>query len=300
MITDDNTILTQLQTGELDLWADVSEPLADRVRSLPGTKSLTIPVAFTAVAALNLSRPSVSDRRVRQALRYATDSAEILDKVAHHVGVMQESFIPSVVRGYAPLPLARYNITKANSMLDAAGWKRGGDGTRVKEGKPLSIEVAIPAGSQTASLTAELLRESWQRAGVKLDLHAYSSAQFFAPYADGGVLYGGKYDAAIFSTGANIDADQRTNLGCGHNPPNGFNFSHYCNRAVDAAFATYASTFDEKLQATAARTAQQLVDDDVPMIVFYERSFLYTSDTHLQNFHPKAFGTFDDFMNVDN
>ena len=299
IITDDNTLLTQLQTGELDLWTHIASTFAPRARTLPNKTTQVVPSKYTSAVYFNVSHPTVSDPAVRRALRYATDRKAIYQKTVTGAGILQESFLPTVVRDYYAVPADPFDIRKANAILDRAGWRRGPDGTRAKAGQILSIDMAIPSGYQPSAVVAELIRTTWAQIGVKLDLHPYATAQFFAPYSVGGIVQTGKFDAALLSQSSDPIADAIDFVGCTHAPPSGSNLMRYCNHAVDADFEKYQSIYDHTEQAKLAKDAQLRVHDDAPMIVMYERAFVFTGDSNIKNFHPKAFGEMDDFMNVD-
>ena len=82
MITDENTDFTQLQTGELDLWALINGALAQRVRTLPDKGITVTPGGIISGLYFNVTRPAVSDARVRRALRLATDQRSVVAKIA--------------------------------------------------------------------------------------------------------------------------------------------------------------------------------------------------------------------------
>ena len=54
--------------------------------------------------------------------------------------------------------LSKPDVDGANKQLDAAGWTRTGDGTRTKDGKPLSIRFVIPSGVATSAQESQLVQ----------------------------------------------------------------------------------------------------------------------------------------------
>ncbi|UCH60925.1 MAG: hypothetical protein JSV61_05450, partial [Anaerolineales bacterium] len=70
------------------------------------------------------------------------------------------------------------NIAEANSILDAAGWVRGADGIRAKDGVRLSILYQTSTNSVRQG-TQALVKQMWEAIGVETELRNIDSAVFF-------------------------------------------------------------------------------------------------------------------------
>ena len=72
-----------------------------------------------------------------------------------------------------------FNVDKANQILDAAGWKRGADGIRAKDGKKLKFvfQTSINAPRQK---TQAIVKQACQKAGIDLELKAVTASVFFS------------------------------------------------------------------------------------------------------------------------
>lgn len=298
LVTDDNTLYTQLQTGELDLWTSIGGVLAGRAKSLPNVSFTLSPTLYVAGIYLNTSVPALRNAEVRRALRLATDREYLYEKVAYRMGTLSESVVAPSTDGYADLPRVPYDPAAAKKLLDDAGWIVGPDGIRSKDGVRLALTIALGTGYPPAAQTAELLRTYWSKIGVEVATKAYSTAQYFAPASSGGILQTSHFDAALFSYAGSAFADILDGYGCAHRSPNGFNSSQYCNPIVDTAVATYVRTYDATARIPLAASFQKRVDDDVPVIVTYVRSFGNAYTPHLVGYHPTAFGI-DDVMKLD-
>ncbi len=204
MITDNNTLYTQLQTGEIDLWQLINGTLAQRVQRLPGKATATTYGGALSGIYFNVSHATVSDPRVRDALRYATDQRTMVDKVALGNGTPQRSLVSTVNPDYLPLPLLPYDLARAAALLDSAGWRAGADGKRSKNGVPLTIDLAVPAGYPPSETTAGVLSADWGRIGIQVAIHPWSMTSYFAPAEAGGPLRSGKFDAALFSQASGV------------------------------------------------------------------------------------------------
>ncbi len=300
IVTDQNTIFTQLQTGELDLWDTVEGALAQRARALPGKAIASRLSDFSNAIFFNTSRGVVADPAVRRALAYATDRRVALEKIGFGDGVLTEGLITRTSPDTLELPLVPFDLQRANALLDAAGWKRGPDGTRIRNGVPLAIELAYPAGYVPSATQAAILHDEWGQAGVALTIHAWSNAQFFAPESAGGIIMSGKFDVALYaeSTGP-LFANVNGVYDCAGIPPNGFNAPRYCNRTVDALNGRYLQTFEPAARRAIAHEMQRRIDADTPAIVLYQRTFLAAYDVRLRGYHPNSFSYWGDPLDLD-
>jgi peptide/nickel transport system substrate-binding protein len=299
IITDGNTIFTQLQTGELDLWATVSGGFADRVRHTNGVGVVAARSPYMSGIYFNNRHTVVRDAAVRRALRLATDRAYLLHTVYHDTGTLAESVVPSVAIDFdARLPQAPYDPAAAERLLDAAGWRRGADTMRAKNGVPLVIGIALPSGYAASASTAELLRAQWGKIGVGVEVKAYGTGQFFGD-ATSGVLPSGNFDAALLSLPGEVYADVAPTFGCAYAPPHGFNETRYCRPAIDAEMSAYIATYDPVRRAVIAARIQTQIDRDSPGIILYERGFTYAFRTTVHGFTPNSFAPFDSLAEVD-
>jgi peptide/nickel transport system substrate-binding protein len=299
IVPDRNTVLTQLQTGELDYWYPFGGAYLVRIQALTNVTYLRQPGYLYNHIDFNVSRPALRDAAVRRALRYAVDRATLRDKVGHGVGILQESMVPAPYPGVVKLPLVPYDLAKANALLDAAGWKRGSDGIRAKDGTRLALEFASSTGSPDVDTQLEIIRSSWQQIGVDMTVKRYPGSLMFAPAEGGGIVLGGRFDAIAFAWGVSPVDDLFGNFSCDAIPPKGQNDLHNCNTALEPLFIEFESEFDPGRQAAALSKAVRIIVNDAPTIVTTSREDMAAFNKDLKNFHPKNVTLFDDMMNVD-
>lgn len=293
IIPDYTTALNELQTGELDLLSGINGPDIDRVRTIPGKRLARYLDFYISGLFMNVTAPPTNDPAVRRALRLATDRRGIFERITRANGALTESVVPKILPGYADLPAVPFDPQAAGAVLEAAGWKLGGDGIRQKNGVQLAIDVALPGGYQPSSLTVEELRASWKQAGILMQSHVYGVGLFFAKATEGGIVEGGRFNGALFSTDIPGYSSLYNAFGCAAISPHGLNASRYCNPENDADLARLLETDDAAARTRLARTIQQRIYDDGPMVVFYERAGLAAFDERLRGFHPTAHEDFD-------
>lgn len=300
IVPDRNTVMTQLQSRSLDLWYPVPGNYFVRANALAGYTYIRQAAYYFNHIDFNLTSPKVKEVAVRKALEYAINRQEIHDKIAHGVGILQEGPAPQTAPYYMRnIPLVPFDLAKANEILDQAGWKRGADGLRAKNGVKLLLNYAAISGSQDVDQQLELIRQTFKQVGADLDIHHYSSATYFEPMQSGGILYGGKWDMTGFAWGADPIGDWSFLYACDEIPPAGQNDLRWCNKKVDAAAHAVFAHYDQNERDKDDAVIFQGLQDDTPMIVTSGREDIYVFNSDLKNFHPNAVTPFDDMMNVD-
>lgn len=295
-----DTLATLMQTGEVQLWPVVPSSMLDRMLALSNVKTDIQTSPFYAHLDFNVTRPLVSDLRVRQAIQLAIDRPELARKISHGHAVVQQSVVPSVVP-FAPkdIPFVAFDPNKAKQLLDDAGWKVGPDGIRVKNGQRLSLQFPYFTGSASADDAVEFIRQALHAVGIDVQTRKFAPAVFFAPYQQNGIVYGSKWDMTYFSWQALPVADISNLWECNQIPPNGQNVTHFCNKELDSLLEQVKGTYDEAKQRELVDRELKIIDANVPTIVLDVPQVGYTHSPNLTGFHPGAWTPFDNMMDVD-
>ena len=72
-----------------------------------------------------------------------------------------------------------FNVDKANQILESAGWKKGGDGIRAKDGKKLKF-VYQTSINNPRQKTQQIVKQACAKAGIELELKAVTANVFFS------------------------------------------------------------------------------------------------------------------------
>lgn len=300
IVADRNTLLSQLAAHEVDLWNLVPASYYERVKNIDGYMTFQQPSFSYNHVDFNLQRPALRDLAVRQALRLALDRKEIIAKIYHGVGYLQEVATP-ITASYnvTGIPVVPFDIAKANALLDKAGWTLGSDGIRSKNGLKLVLEVATNTGSQDVDNMLELVRSNWKKIGVGMDVRHYPAALLFAPLQSGGIVYGNKWDVIFFAWFNEAIGDYSQIYGCDAFPPNGQNDPRWCNQKAWSAMKALDSHYDQADRNRDVAVIMHEFVNDVPVIVMKLNQDIYAYNKDLKNFHPNGISLFDNMMNVD-
>jgi peptide/nickel transport system substrate-binding protein len=117
-------------------------------------------------------RRVVRDVRFRRALSLATDRHEINQVIYFGLAIEGQNTVLPESPLYRPeyrVAWASYDVNEANRLLDVIGLDRGSDGIRqLPDGRPLEIVVEDSGESAEKSDVLELIRDSWQKIGVRV------------------------------------------------------------------------------------------------------------------------------------
>jgi len=89
------------------------------------------------------------------------------------------NFLNSPDRFRSPNTNWEFNPDKANALLDGAGWARGGDGIRAKDGKRLRFVFQATANTTVQKLQA-VVKQAAARAGIEIEVKAIPAQVFFS------------------------------------------------------------------------------------------------------------------------
>ena len=297
IIPDRNTLLTQLQTGEVDMWNYVPPAYYDRVHALSNVATFRGPSFLYSHITFNTSHPALHEKVVRQALRLATDRKLLRDKINHGIGILQESMVTPASPFAVQEPPIPYDVAKANQMLDQAGWKRGSDGVRAKNGVRLALDYATAAGAPDVDARIEQIRTMWQQIGVAITPKHYNSGLYFQ--VTGGIVYGGKFDATGFSWQLTPDADLNPQTSCSLFPPAGQNLSRFCDPKLEPLLQQEKTAYKEAARKAIIAKAMPIIIDDDAFMVLYILEDVHAYNSDLTGWHPNNTTPYDDFLNAD-
>jgi len=116
---------------------------------------------------------------VRQALNLLVDRAAVQEQIYGRQGQTSANFLNAPSRFSSKNNRWEFNVGKANAVLDAAGWKRGADGVRAKDGKRLKMlyQTSINAPRQK---NQQIVKQAAAKAGMELELKSVVASVFFS------------------------------------------------------------------------------------------------------------------------
>lgn len=200
VIADDDARAEALATGAADV-GQIKPPHVERLRAA-GRRVFRMRTGAWRAMPLNLKRPALADRRVRQAIDLAIDREAIVAAGLGGYGEAGYSPIPPASWAFRPeMNLRRYDPAAAERLLDAAGWRRGPGGRRVKGGQPLTLEVIVWKDEFFRRTAAEMIAGQLGALGFTVNLYKVDGTTYNRLAED----MGATYDTFIGGWGSLLD-----------------------------------------------------------------------------------------------
>lgn len=288
IIPDENTAYTQLATKEIDVYQTFPSTQYKQIKGLSHVTVTETASTFWEHINVNCKSPILSDKRVRQALRYGMDLQKLGETVYEGLWPVAVSDQGSPFWRNKNLKPYANDVKKAAALLDAAGWKMGNDGYRYKDGKKLSLTVSTTAGRKPREMTEQILQQDWKKIGVDLVIKNYDAGKFFATYEEGGILDTGNYDLAIFAWGSSPDPDNYTLWHSEQLPPGGQNNVFWTNKKADELIINARKELNEKKRKAMVDELQAIMYDECPVIPTFYWVNLDAVNKNLKNWKPNG------------
>lgn len=202
LVSEPSLRVAAVQSGQADIAYNASPQELTSLKQDGFTVATPRYLGFVNGWAINTKLAPYDDVKVRQALQAGINRQEIIDTVYTPDWKLATSFIQSNVPGATDhSDLLAYNPDKAEKLLDAAGWIKGADGIRAKDGKQLSLTLNSNPYLATSKSIDELIAQQLAAIGWKVDIRAYDVVTFGQK-----VQYGGPAVPAYEVTRSFIDA----------------------------------------------------------------------------------------------
>ena len=287
-VKDDTTLYQQLKTGEVDA-AQVPVTFYDDASAQTNFTLFPYDTFSFQFFGYNLNKekgsPIFQDVKVRQALFYAVDRPGIVAKIREGLSTVAQGTMPVLSWAYQPDKMTTrydYDPAKAEQMLDEAGWVKGADGLRGKDGTPLTFEMYTYSGDKTIEGYASVFQENWKAIGVTMTPKYEEFSAFVTRLTK-------TFDFQAFLVGFfwNVDPDQQTMWDTKQYGP-GFNLYNYSNPKVDELLEKALRTLDKAERTQNYVDAQNLILADAPALIIDFPKDIWGVSSRLKNFIPNA------------
>jgi len=245
IITDTDTIVTNLNSGAIDFFARLSnaqvEQLNDEYQVYEGTMNLVQALY------LNNAVEPFNNPDVRKALCYAVDKQEILDITSDGYGTpIGSSMFPAFGKYYMDELNNNYpqDIEKAKELLKKAGYEDG-----------FEFSITVPSNYDPHIATAQVLVEQFKAIGVTANIELVEWETWLSD-----VYAGRKYestvigvDASTLTAGALLSRFESTA---------GNNFVNYNNASYDKAYQKAVASTDDDEKTAAYKECETILSED--------------------------------------
>jgi peptide/nickel transport system substrate-binding protein len=130
-------------------------------------------------SSIKTKHPFLGDPAVRQALNLLVERGAVQEQIYGRTGIATANFLNAPERYRSKNTKWEFNVDKANQILEAAGWKKGADGIRAKDGVKLKMvyQTSINAPRQK---TQQIVKQAASKAGIEMELKSVQASQYFS------------------------------------------------------------------------------------------------------------------------
>ncbi len=282
-----DTMVQALKAGELDYARD---PNADQLKQLqtePNIKTVVgsangwTQLAFNTygtgtgktIPGGGASTKALQDPAFRDALGYAVDKKTLVDKILGGFGDVGSTNVPPVLTQWHvdPDKPRTFDIAKAKSLLDAAGYPLDANGKRLdKEGKPISLRMYMPNSDDNYPKAAAFIKDWYGQLGINLSTTVMDSdalTSLLLPPEAGDKTDLAKYDIELWGWSGNPDPNALLQIfRC--DAIGGTSDSLYCNPAFDTLYDQQLKLAGDARKAILAQM-QNLIYNEAPYDILY-------------------------------
>lgn len=291
-IPNENTLLVQLKTGEIDAFDNANINFISQLDAIDGIRVYRTPMLMYEHLDLNTENPILADKRVRRALSFATHKAEIAERIYNGLVIAAplDEFPESRYYATAAAERARFDLAAARRLLHEAGWRdTDGDGILDRDGVPLKLSMTASAGQPNRERTELVLREQYRAVGIDVEIRNYGPTVLYGTYEDGGILKRGSFDIAMYAWLSTPEPSRREALYSATSvPPNGQNHPRFRDGELTRLLEQGSTETDPVAREAIYHRVQEILVDEAPVIPLFWYTAVDPVTDRLQNFRPNA------------
>lgn len=283
VVPDATTEALELRKGSGDVTINSLTP--DTVYTLSRDPNLAVergPGTRLAYLAFNLRDPILKDARVRQAIAYALDRQPMIEYLWRGQAEPARSVLPQQSWAYnGSVPAYDHDVSKANQLLDAAGYP-------AVNGVRFHITMKTSTDENTRLMVA-VMQQQLRAAGIALDIRSFEFATFFSDVQHGAFqMYGLRW------IGGNEDPDIfEYAFDSAKFPPNGANRGFYSNPKIDALIDKARRAVDPNVRKPLYAEVQRILAQDVPYIDLWYLDNVLVHTRRVTNLKMNPAGNYD-------
>jgi peptide/nickel transport system substrate-binding protein len=284
------TRVNQLKSGEVHVVALVPWDKVRELRSVPTLRlNQVLGNGYEHVTLNERKFPAFQDVRVRRALAHAIDRELIVRTILDSLVTTVDGAIQPLSWAYEPdVRKYPYDTAAANRLLEDAGWKRGPDGVRAKDNKPLAFTIITQAGFAIRENVSQAIQRQFRDVGVNASVRLVDGTSISS------LWFNGDFDAMLHWWQMGADPELTLFFAADRIPPAGRNINYLADDSLTRVLYASDRTVDQAKRAELLKAAQRRVAELVPELPLYNTSKIDAVPVTLRNFkgNPTNAGPF--------
>jgi peptide/nickel transport system substrate-binding protein len=288
IFTDDDALTAALRQREIDgalLGAEAREADLSFIEGL-GAYTLN-PMTSTSfnMVILDTRSPLFSERAVRTALLQGLSRDTLVNEVADGRGEVTAAGIPSESWAHTPIDVPGFNAGTSATALERAGWARGRDGVRQKDGLRLEFDLATSNDPHKIAIAENIARQ-WQSIDVEARVVPVDAEKYIAE-----TLLPRDFTAALVELDPGPDPDPYPFWHSSQVAPPGRNLSGYADPRMDDVLERARQTTDIARRRELYELFAGMLIADMPGIPLYAPVYTYVQSNRTRGFEPSLLFT---------
>jgi peptide/nickel transport system substrate-binding protein len=282
VVPDRTVLLTQLETGSIDVMEDPPPHEVPRLEQLPGVRVERFSNRTYTYIGWDSRNPLFSSAKVRRALGMAIDRDAIIDALCH--GYARRALGPIHPELWAydeDLPALPYDPDGARRLLAEEGWSDSdGDGWLDRDGRTFEFELKTNHDNQVRMDAAVMIQSQLQEIGVKVFPRNYEWTVLW----DSVIRH--SYETAVlvgWSVGLKVDMKP---IWHSASIDGKFNHTGYANTEVDRLIDEALSKETLEEARPVWRRAQRIVVEDQPYTFLFILDKIFAVNDRVQGTDP--------------
>lgn len=275
-VSDDNTRISLLQTGQVDIITDVPYLSMNNLNKTEGVRAIGLPSTTNRYLLFNTTTPPLSNKLVRQALLLGTDKEEFVEQILCGYGEAAVSYMPQNGPYWNDdiQPVA-YDPDKARQLLAETGYTDG-----------FVIDLYVREDNVTFQQIANLIQRQWGKIGVTIRLIYVDTAQLLQmQYNLSCPMVLGSWTSDVY------DPAQINHYFFDYPISHGF-YTGYRSLQATSLFQHALDETSPQQRERDYLQLQEVVYEDVPLINLYQEQIPVAMRTNIQGYHQNPLGAY--------
>lgn len=256
VVDEPTTKFAGLAAGDLD-FAGIAPTMAQLADRDPLIEVMDYAVLFSNALVFNVKRGPLADARVRRAIDASIDRARIVDAALAGFATPASSIVPIENPLALSLDISR-NPLRADSLLDAAGFRRDASGKRA-----ITLELLTVGSGDNA--VEQLIQADLAERGITVAIRQLELAAFL----ERARARDKQFDMLVTGIPGDLSLSYLSAMFETMQQGGSLDYAGYHNPALDAAFAKTRQARDERALRQAWHDAQAIMARDAPVSWLY-------------------------------
>jgi peptide/nickel transport system substrate-binding protein len=275
-ITDGNTRLMALQSGDVDVATDLPIDSLSLLENDNKLQILSASSVRTHMLLFNMNSPLFEDVTYRRVVDMIIPREEMVNFVMKGYGTVANSPFADV------LPFGKVEQNQGNQSVEQvmtqSGWQKNNDGIWEKQGKAFEATLLTYPQRPELSIMAEIIQAELLNVGIKVNIRQVESID--------DALSNDDWDVAMYSMLTAHTGDPGYFLNIFYKSSSNSNVSRYASNSLDSVIDKLNITSDVTKRNELAIQAQTIINKDIPQSFIVHPKTIMGARVEVKGFTP--------------